>query len=132
MRKAKFSPTTIFTKAMDIYLRDENITTEEMLKSMQGVNLRLRTVAFALRTMLSYHGYKVESEIKDTSIVIKSAGMPCYEIEDSQLIGPQDVRSSCFKLVIHWGAIASQLERMGQTPDDAIKDNETIQTALAI
>lgn len=132
MGKAKFSPSTIFTKAMDIYLRDENITTEEMIKSMQDVDLRLKTVAFALRTMLAYHGYRVESEIADSSIIFKCAGMPCHEIEDKQLLGAQDVRSFCFKLVIHWGAITTQLDRMGQVPDDDIKDNKTIQTALAI
>lgn len=132
MGKAKFSPSTIFTKAMDIYLRDENITTEEMIKSMQDVDLRLKTVAFALRTMLPYHGYRVESEIADTSIIFKCAGMPCHEIEDKQLLGAQDVRSFCFKLVIHWGAITTQLDRMGQVPDADIKDTEKIQTALVI
>lgn len=132
MGKAKFSPSTIFTKAMDIYLRDENITTEEMIKSKQGVNLRLSTVAFALRTMLSYHGYRIESEIRDTSIIFKCAEMPCYEINDSEIIGIEDVRSLCFKLVIHWGAITTQLDRMGQVPDADIKDTEKIQTALVI
>lgn len=132
MGKARFSPSTILTKAMEIYLRDENITIEEMIKSKEKVTLRLRTVAFSLRTILSYYGYNIETVINESTITVKSVGIQCYEIQDKQFELVESVSSLCFVLVVHWGNISTLLDKMGQIPQKYIKENETVQTALVI
>lgn len=126
--KAKHSPTTILMKAMEIYLRDENTSLEEIIKEAD-CEMRLRTVAFAFRNLLSYYGYKIFTDIKDNKIVISSFGVTIYEFED-EFSTYKTSMSLCFNLVCHWGNVVNLLDQVGHMTEKKVIGDTQI--ALAI
>lgn len=128
MKKAKHSPVTILLKAMEIYLDEEDTTIEGMLKNTHS-ELRLKTIAFAMRNLLSYHGYKITTEVENKMIHVSSYGVTIYQIED-KFSSYKTSMSLSFSLVCHWGNIVNILDKIGHMSEKKVIGDTQI--ALAI
>lgn len=128
MGRAKHSPMTILVKAMEIYLSEDNISVEDILKESH-IELRLKTIAFALRNLMSYHGYKVTTNIMGNTININSFDVTVYQIED-KFSQCKTATSLSFELICHWGNIVNVLDKIGHMPEQKIIGETQISLAI--
>lgn len=116
MGRAKHSPITILLKAMEIYLNEENISVEDIIKK-PNKEIRLKTIAFSLRNLMSFYGYNVSTSIIENRININSFNATVYQIEDNSFSQCKTVMSLSFELICHWGNIVNVLDKIGHLPE---------------
>jgi hypothetical protein len=128
MSKAKHSPSQIIEASLKSYLQNQELTAQQLLKDRDN-QLRLKTMAFTLRNLLSYYGYNISTEIGENSITVYAENTAIYKIQDSEFTGIKSPMSLNFNMIRHWSFILNQFYLMGLGKKE-IKNGETVQTAL--
>lgn len=128
MAKAKHSPSQIMQASLNSYLQDQELTVQQLLE-VRDNQLRLKTMAFTLRNLLSYYGYNITTKIGEDSIIVYVNNTAIYKIQDSEFTSVKSPMSLSFNMVKHWSFILNQLELMGLTKKDKT-EGEALQTAL--
>lgn len=142
MSKASYSPGKILRTALEKYLVGEQLTT--VIKDYEKVDLKMKAIAFSLKTITSYYGRQIESKIEKDVITFSFSGMEIYRLSDEQikrinipLINQRidevsvDIGERLWiNLFFHYGNILGVLDRMGV--DSQSQTNKTIQTSMAI
>ena len=142
MSKASYSPGKILSIALDKYLEDEEITS--VLKDNEKLELKMKAIAFSLKTITSYYGRQIEAKIEKDVVVFSFSGMEIYRLSNEQIkhinvpllnqrideVSVDVGERLWINLFFHYGNILGVLERMGV--DSQSETDKTIQTTLAI
>jgi hypothetical protein len=82
MSKSSYSPGKILSTALEKYLADEQLTT--VLNDCEKVEIKMKAIAFSLKTVTSYFGRQIESKIEKDVIIFSFGGMEIYRLSNEQ------------------------------------------------